>query len=107
MHDMKYNEKENIRPEAFKNIMGQKNNLFKGIKAGDAKDLYLDLIDCLLTELTNDGSQKSSIRSYNCTDKVQMFNEAEKEVDKKCIINNLFIGYYETEYKCPKNSYHT
>ena len=105
LYDMKYNEKENIRPEAFKKIMGQKNNLFEGIKAGDAKDLYLNLIDSLLTELINDGSQQSSIRSYNCSDKVQMFYEAEKEVDKKCIINHLFIGYYETEYKCPKNSY--
>ncbi len=31
--------------------------------------------------------------------------QQKKKWDKKCIINNLFIGYYETEYKCPNGGF--
>ena len=34
-----------------------------------------------------------------------MYNEIKKEIDKnKNIINQLFIGFYETKYKCPKKN---
>ena len=108
MYKLKNSEHENINPIEFKNIIGTKNSLFYGNKAGDSKDLFINLIDSLLTELIiTDGSQCSSNRSYNYSNKIEIFNQAKKEIDINCIINQLFIGYYEMEYKCPnyKNAY--
>ena len=102
MNKLKCSENENINPIEFKDIFGTKNSLFHGNKAGDSKDLFINLIDSLLTELINEGSQISSIRSYNYSNKVEVFNQTKKEIDTNCIINHLFIGYYEMEYKCPK-----
>ena len=102
MYKLKYSEDENINPIEFKIIIGTKNNLFYGNKAGDSKDLFLNLIDSLLTELNNDGSQISSKKSYNYSNKIEIFNLTKKEIDTNCIINQLFVGYYEMEYKCPK-----
>ena len=102
MYMLKNDQNENIAPEEFKNVIGKKNSLFFGVKAADAKDLFFNLIDSLLLELSNNDSFSSSHRSYNFTNKLDIFNQAKKEVDQKCIINKLFIGYYETEYHCPK-----
>ena len=103
MYNLKFSKKENVDPSEFKNIMAEKNNLFLGIKPGDSKDLLINLIDSLLNELSNDRSQSSSIISCNNLNKEQIFKEAVKEIDKKCIINQIFIGFYGTEYNCPKN----
>ena len=35
------------------------------------------------------------VKIYILYDNIQVFKEAEKEVDKNNIINKLFIGYYE------------
>ena len=86
--------------------MGNKNNLFYGVNAGDAKDLYFNLIDLILNELLIK-KDKDNLNSDNKNgfqlidlDKEKMFQEIKKEIDENNIINNLFIGYYETSYNC-------
>ena len=103
MYGLKYDQKEYYEPTEFKKIMGSKNGLFLGVKAGDAKDLFFNLIDSLLNEITNENDNMSPEETINLTNKNDVFREAEKEVDKNNIINKLFIGYYEAVYFCEKN----
>ena len=100
MYELKYSENDNIEANMFKTIMGEKNGLFAGKKAGDAKDLFFNLIDSLLSELTKEKEEETE-KYLDLTNKKDVFREACKEVDKN-IINELFIGYYETAYKCKK-----
>ena len=100
MYKLKYSENDNIEAKMFKKIMGEKNGLFAGKKAGDAKDLFFNLIDSLLSELTKEKEEETE-KYLDLTNKEEVFREACKEVDKN-IINELFIGYYETAYKCKK-----
>ena len=51
MYGLKYEQKEYYEPIQFKKIMGSKNGLFSGVKAGDAKDLFFNLIDSIINEL--------------------------------------------------------
>ena len=95
----------------FKKIMGERNDLFSGIKAGDSKDLYLNLIDLILNELSikND---KNNLMEFNKdeyktneSEEIKMFLKIKKEIDEN-IINNLFIGFYEIIYKCTNLTNH-
>ena len=87
----------------FKKIMGEKNNLFKGRKPADVKDLLINLIDAFMNELSKDDYNESMHDNPNLPNKIKMFQEVENEIDKNIIINKLFLGYYETEYQCPNN----
>ena len=109
MHGLKYAKQNYFEASEFKRIMGMKNSLFKGIKAGDAKDLFFNLIDSLLDELkteNNDEITETSNANDNDNDnnKHSMYQEAKKETDDN-IINNLFIGYYEIVYECKNQNY--
>ena len=44
MYGLKYDYKEYFEPKQFKKAMGNKNSLFSRFKAGDAKDLFFNLI---------------------------------------------------------------
>ena len=103
MYGLKYDPKDYFEAKQFKKEMGNKNSLFFGVKAGDAKDLFINLIDSILTETTIDNDDQCSNGSIDLTDKNQVFQEMYKEVDMNNIINKLFIGFYETKYKCKKN----
>ena len=85
----------------FKNDMGEINNLFNA-QGGDAKDLFINFIDTIINELTteNNDNNNADIPKPNSTDKRQIFLESQKEIDNNNIINKLFVGYYETIYKC-------
>ena len=48
----------------------------------------------------NDDFDDDDYGNYDYSNKKQMFNLAEKEIDKNNIINKLFLCFYETEYKC-------
>ena len=100
MYGLKNDKKEYYEPKDFKKIMGSKNGLFSGVKAGDVKDLYFNLIDSILSELAIENDNNESEQNINLTEKEQVFKETEKEVDKNNIINKVFIGYYETIYNC-------
>ena len=89
----------------FKQLMGEKNKLFKGY-GGDAKDLYFNFIDLILDELTikqNQDESSTKDEMLNTIDKEKTFLESEKEVDENNIINKIFSGFYETSYKCAHN----
>ena len=103
MYGLKNDPKDYFEAKQFKKEMGNKNSLFFGVKAGDAKDLFINLIDSILTETTIDNDDQYSNGSIDLTDKNQVFKEMYKEVDMNNIINKLFIGFYETKYKCQKN----
>ena len=104
MYGLKYCYKEYFEPKQFKKVMGNKNSLFSGVKAGDAKDLFFNLIDSLLNETLKENDNQSSAMSINLANKENVFREIQKEVDEKNIINDLFIGYYEIIYKCERNN---
>ena len=104
MDGLQNSEKETFEPKEFKNLIGQTNSLFLGVKAADVKDLFFTLIDSFLNELNkenDDENENEDSLSLDFSNKVQMFNETKKEIDQNNnIINNLFIGYYYTMYKC-------
>ena len=106
MYGLKYEKKDYFEPINFKKIMGNKNQLFYGKKKGDVKDLYFNLIDCLLTELNSDDKtieeESSEEKEIDLCNKLEALAECEKELGKN-IINELFIGFYETSYFCPNN----
>ena len=102
MNGLKNDPKSYFVPNEFKKLMGSKNSLFLGCKAGDVKDLFFNLIDSILTELTieNENTEDNS-GPLNYSDKLQMFKESEKEIKQNYnIINQIFIGYYYTMYNC-------
>ena len=107
MYGLRYTENKYFEAREIKNIMGNKNKLFLGVKAGDVKDLYFNLIDSILTELEEDNEEETeneeNENKIDLTDKLALFKEAEKENNKNNIINQLLIGYYGTTYYCPKN----
>ena len=109
MHGLRYEKKDYFEAINFKKIMGNKNDLFCGKKAGDVKDLFFNLIDALLTELNSDEDTSLKEKEYSeekeidLFNKLEVFKEHEKELDKN-IINELFIGFYETSYYCPNNN---
>ena len=109
MYGLKNENRNYFEAKNFKKIMGNKNDLFSGEKAGDAKDLFFNLIDALLTELNanNDISlnEKEPLeeKELDLFNKLEVFKEHEKELDNN-IINELFIGFYETSYFCPNNT---
>ena len=108
MYGLKNEKKDYYEAINFKKIMGNKNDLFYGKKAGDAKDLFFNLIDVLLTELkpddntTEEEEESSEEKEIDLFNKLEVFKEHEKELDNN-IINKLFIGFYETSYFCPNN----
>ena len=105
IHGLKEDEKDYFVPREFKKLIGNKNNLFGGVKAGDVKDLFFNLIDSFLTELNKEYEDNDSdINIPNYSNEIQMFEEAKKEIDQNNhIINELFIGYYNTKYDCDKS----
>ena len=104
LYELKYGNEDYIKPEKFKKLIGKNNPLFSGCKACDAKDLYFNLIDNLLTELNdNDSDESSSFVEIDFSNKNQVFEETKKETNEKIIINQIFLGYYFTRYKCPNS----
>ena len=107
MYELKYGNRKSFKPTKFKEIIADKNPLFIKNKAGDAKDLFFNLIDGLLDELSDINSKEpSNSEEIDLSNKIDVYNETKKEVDENNIINQIFIGFYETIYKCPKTNEH-
>ena len=102
MYGLKNDNKDYFIPNEFKQLIGNKNNLFSEWKAADVKDLFFNLIDNFLTELSLEcGNEDSDSSMPNYSDKLEMFLDAKKEIDKNNnIFNELFIGFYFTKYDC-------
>ena len=108
MNGLKNCKKDYFEPKKFKRIMGKVNSLFFGVNAADVKDLFINLIDKFITELKIYYNDKDEDIEYNddidSSDKIGMFNEEVKTINKKIKVNELFIGFYETIYKCTEKS---
>ena len=104
MYGLKNENKDYFEAKELKKKMGNKNDLFFGFKAGDAKDLFIHLIDSFLSELTEDKEKELHQQNYDLTKKEDAFKISKDEIDNdNNIINQLFIGYYETVYKCKRS----
>ena len=99
MNELEHGNNKNVKPNKLKEIIAKKNPLFSENKAADAKDLFFNLIDGLLNEL-NDGTSKEASKpeELDLSNKIAVYNEVKNEIDKNNIINQLFIGFYETIY---------
>ena len=105
MFGLKNEKKDYFEANEFKKIMGSKNSLFSGYKAADAKDLYFNLIDAFLNELSAENNAESCEEEPDFTKKKDAFRITREEIlNNNNIINELFIGYYETVYKCIRST---
>ena len=88
MYELKYGNRKSFKPTKFKEIIAEKNPLFIENKAGDAKDLFFNLIDGLLDELSDINSKEpSNSEEIDLSkNKIDVYNETKKEVDEKNII---------------------
>ena len=73
MYGLKNEKKDYFEATEFKKIMGSKNSLFFGFKAGDAKDLYFNLIDAFITELTKESEDLPEEEDIDSTKKLDVF----------------------------------
>ena len=96
-------------PYDFKEILGQKNTLFKGIAANDSKDLILFLEEEMAKELIVRKKKNNIYRSntysgskiVDQTDEIATFKEALNEFSKETsIIKDLFYFMIKTETIC-------
>ena len=92
-------------PTEFRDEIRKINNLFSENKACDVKDLFINLIDKFLTELTDESDNENSDDNNDEEDeplaKTTVFSRAQNEVNKnRNIFNDLFSGYYLTTMKC-------
>ena len=100
IYGLKYDKKDYFEATEFKKEMGEINGLFKGIRPGDSKDLYINIISSLLRELSvSKEDNTESEEDVDSTKKLEVFKATYDEIDDN-IINNLFMGFYETINKC-------
>ena len=70
--------------------MGNKNSLFEGEKAGYTKDLFFNIIDSLLAELTNDdetslnsGESVEQEENVYISNPKKLFEQCKNEIEEK------------------------
>ena len=103
MYDLLYTNKDYIIPHYFKSEISKINKLFKKNKPADVTDLFRNLIDSFLTELSIDNEERTESVSYAPFDKKAILNEIKKEIK-----NNFFSilkVYNLTKYFCPSNNH--
>ena len=90
-------------PQKFKEILSEKNELFKGITANDSKDLILYLLETFHTEL-NLYKEKDNFNNENIdqTNEKKMFECFKEDYIKKnnSIISELFHGILKIKSVC-------
>lgn len=102
MHGLnKIDEQSFYVPKALKNEI-KKYEFFEDNKGADVTDLLFKIFDKLISELesNDDLSDKTVIYENNVEDKEVMFKDTFKDIDFEIIINKLFLGFYEKQYKC-------
>ena len=96
-----------VEPYRFKDILGRKNPLFKGVAANDSKDLILYLQEVLAKELAIpdknkiNEEKKSPYINMDQTNESNVLNLFVKDFKKEnSIIKDLFYFFCETESEC-------
>ena len=63
-----------------------------------------DLLDFIFSNIIYENKDEDSLKSVKYEkefgNKKEMFNEIKNEIDYNLIINEFFLGFYESEYKC-------
>ena len=105
MYKLKFNAKHHFLPEELQEIIGDKNNYIFGGRVGDSNCIFSSIIDSFLNELSINNIRKKDkpLRNYDLSNKKQIFKILYNENDKNNIINQIFLGYYETIYQCENN----
>ena len=103
MYELNYKASKYFTAEELEAITDNKNSELVNGKASDSNCLFSSLLDSFLTELSIDNNKEYSFENdFDNSNQKKMFQEVEKEIDKNNIINQLFLGYYETIYQCQK-----
>ena len=107
INGIKNEKKDYYEPNSLKEAIKNLNKLFEDNKACDVKDLFINIIDALLSEFNinnsvNDINDENEINEDNLGKTVQ-FESVEKLLDKN-IINELFSGYYITSTTCKEKT---
>ena len=89
-------------PENFKNIISEKNELFKGIAANDPKDLIIFLLQTIHKELNNPPNNTINYITPNETNLNEVFYCFSNEYSNKnkSIISDEFYGYTNSSTTC-------
>ncbi len=96
----KIDNKSYYTPKQIKNEI-KKWDYYADNKSADVTDLLFDIFNKLLSELEkNDLLEENINHENNIKNKESIFNDIYKEIDMNNIINKLFLGFYESEYKC-------
>ena len=92
-----------LSPKEIKKELN-KYELFKDGKEADVTDLLDQLFYSIINELNEEESICGTVNYEEKTFiKSAMFNDNKNEVNFNIIINKIFLGFYEKEYKCPTN----
>lgn len=89
------------KPKKIKNEIN-KNQIFSNNKGGDVTDLLAYIFDQIMNELSKEESSQETVQyQTKVDDKELMYRCLYNEIDfNNIIINKLFVGFYEKEYKC-------
>ena len=89
-------------PKKLKNKIKKEKNIFSDGKGADVTDLLALIFDKIMDELEKEESSQCTVKyETKVDDKEIMFEDLYKEIDfQNIIINRLFVGFYEKEYKC-------
>ena len=90
-----------FKPTKIKNEI-KKQPIFCDGKGADVTDLLSLIFDKITNELEKEESSQVTVKyQTKVDDKKIMFEDLYNEIDfKNIIINKLFVGFYEKEYKC-------
>ena len=88
-----------VIPNDFKNVISEKNELFKGIKANDSKDLILFLLENMNDELTRRNNGNKEKKYFVGNNRESMKEENFKEVNNS-IFAELFYGFQRSLMMC-------
>ena len=93
------NSKDYVKPEAFKELIGRKNPLFKGINANDSKDLVIFMLENMDAELTKKNNKIQKMEIFQGDDVRQTEIQNFKKVHNS-IVATLFYGFQKTIMIC-------
>ena len=90
-------------PRKMKNEI-KKNVIFKDGEGSDVTDLLDYIFAGINSEIEQDSSSNHTVEyQTQIQDKRQVYKETYKEINFDIIINKLFVGFYEKEFKCKNN----
>ena len=96
-----YNEKKKdyVKPQEFKDLIGRKNDLFKGINANDSKDLIIFLLEGMDKELTIRNNKTTEIEKFYGNNINEMSETNFKKIHNS-IFGDLFYGFQRSFMEC-------